>query len=534
MQSRRNHSSRPSISGPFPTDYPLPMSSPTKSPPVASTSQRSRQGVMSATLPLTRGWLNRSSSSSSGSSIPYAPSKPTRISEPKLDAGNRSGILGAGATVVRTPQDALAGTSAASAIKSPYNAEGVMTERGSPGRAISPNSPPLPPIPDFDDDELDSELLEVQEEVQEDTRSVRSTTPSRPTRAIPPAPLQEELCEPSPMVRRPSLKSISPLESGYFPPVPSLPANLAPSPSQVPFEAILISPPPTTSVDPSKVIVSLETSTQTYRTTLSTLTSRPSLLGSYLKSFFPAKDEDEDEMSVYSTQSDENTSFHSIFHQHLTSSGLSVTSTNMHVFLDRPSAPYAHILTYLRTLPSTPEQPAILPRPVQLTSSSSTRLEALLELRDEARYLDLDELYKLCQDEIRLRYSNALGLHSHSRGMSSVSITSSRSLGTLRETGEGEMEEQQEHATTMRRHSSRRQKLAGHERARSKDSGVGTASPGSFRAPMPDSTEHGELSTAPPMSAPVSVPGLRERIAMKARGRSETRRANQPPAGDWI
>ncbi|THH32914.1 hypothetical protein EUX98_g1300 [Antrodiella citrinella] len=533
MQSRRTHSTRPSISGPFSAEQPVPMSSPTKSPP-AATNGRSRAGVMSATLPLARSWLSRSSSSSSGSSMQqYAPSKPTRISEPKLDAGPRSGMLGAGATVVRTPQDALAGTSASSAVQSiregPTDEERIR-ERSSPARN-GLRSPPLPPIPDFENDEIE-ELEEL-----EDTRSVRSTTPPRPTRVVPPTP-PEQSPAPTPLVRTSSLKSSPPM-SEYFPPVPSLPSNLAPSPPQAPFDPILISPPPTPGVDLSKVIVSLETSTMTYRTTLSTLTSRPSLLGTYLKSLTPNRARDTDELSVYSTQSEENSAFHSIFHHHLTSSGLlSQTSTSMHIFLDRPSAPYAHILTYLRTPPSAPEQPAVLPRPVQLSSSSSTRLDALLELRDEARYLDLDELYKLCTDEIRLRYSNALGLNggSHSRGISSVSITSSRSLGTLRELAEHELEEQQELALAMRRNSSRKQKRGSSDlqRARSKDSGIGSASPGSFKATL-DSTEHGEIGLLPPVSAPVSVPGLQQRLMARARGRSETRKHDgSQPTGEWI
>ncbi|KAH8105863.1 hypothetical protein BXZ70DRAFT_398145 [Cristinia sonorae] len=527
----RTHSTRPSISGPFPAEFPVPMSSPSKTPP--ATTARSRAGVMSATLPLTRGWLSRSSSSSSGSSVPYAPSKPTRISEPKLDAGHRSGALGSGATVVRTPQDALAGTSAASAIPLAHDTAVPVTEdlagaRLSPVRNAS-CSPPLPPIPDFDDDELE-ELEPLEEDADAETRSITVAISSRtscPTRAVPSTP-QEEPTESAPMPR-PSLKTVSTVSSSYFPPVPSLPANLSPSPPQMPFDPILISPPPTAGVDPSRIIVSLETSTTTYRTTLSTLTSRPSLLGCYLKSLIPARDR-EDELSVYSSQSDENSGFHSIFHQHLTSSGLlSQTSTSMHVFLDRPSAPYAHILAYLRTPPSTPEQPAILPRPVQLTSSSSARLEALLELRDEALYLDLDELYKLCMDEIRHRNSNALGLHSHSRGMSNISITSSRSLGTLRETAERELEAQQAEALAVRRPSSRKQKQGhDHHRSRSKDSGVGTASPGSFKA-IPVPNEHGEFMGPTPLSAPVTV-GLQQRVAMRPRGRSIT----NGPSGDWI
>ena len=95
-------------------------------------------------------------------------------------------------------------------------------------------------------------------------------------------------------------------------------------------------------------------------------------------------------------------------------------------------------MAYLRSPISTPEHPAILPRAVQLTGSSTSRLEALLELRDEARYLDLEELYKLCNDELRSRYARPapapLGLHL--RGLSSASSASLRSVNTLRDIAE--------------------------------------------------------------------------------------------------
>ena len=57
---------------------------------------------------------------------------------------------------------------------------------------------------------------------------------------------------------------------------------------------------------------------------------------------------------------------------------------------------YAHILTYLR---SPPDAPSTLSRAIQLLPPS-LRLEALLDLRDEAQYLALDELHSLCIDEI--------------------------------------------------------------------------------------------------------------------------------------
>jgi len=256
--------------------------------------------------------------------------------------------------------------------------------------------------------------------------------PPRPTRAVPVPPV------PAPSIaRRSSLKIISPPESEYSPPVPPLPCNVTPSPPQPPFEPILVSPVPTNAIDPTKIIVSLETSTTTHRTTLSTLTSRPSYLSTYLTSLLPRSKRDSDADSVHSDMSavSDNTHspFNSVFHNHLTSSGLLPASTStMHVFLDRPSAPYAHILSYLRSLPPTPGVPEVLPRAVQLLSSSPSRFEALLELRDEAQYLDLKELYKLCTDEIRQRQ----GLGLHTRGSSGVSNGSVHSIHTLRERAE--------------------------------------------------------------------------------------------------
>lgn len=85
---------------------------------------------------------------------------------------------------------------------------------------------------------------------------------------------------------------------------------------------------------------------------------------------------------------------------------------------------YAHILNYLRT-PVVAGQPETLPRALQIHASNSTtsKLESLIEARDEAAYLNLEGLYKLCTDEIRLRY----GPRVHARGNS----TSAASLHSL-------------------------------------------------------------------------------------------------------
>ncbi|KAH9951603.1 hypothetical protein B0H21DRAFT_182615 [Amylocystis lapponica] len=405
-QRAHNPRSPPTSSRPVPVDNYVPVSPP-RTPP------RGRRPSVSSPM----SWLTRSSSSSLPHGGPYAPSKPIRISEPRFAntfdtiTSARGGTLGKGAIVVRTPQEALAG---------PRNIEeqGFSAIEEAEQDEAPPDSPPLPPIPDV-------------EAPVERTASWHSHTPPRPTRPVPALP-QGSLSEPTlpaAACLRSSLKTpITPPEDS--PPVPSLPANLSHMPPQAPFEPILVSAIPTAAVDPAKTIVSLETSTMTHRTTLKTIMSRPSLLATYFKTLLPEHDSDAD--SVYSTVSNADSAFNSIFHRHLASSGLlSPGSTSIHIFLDRPSAPYAHILAYLRSPPSTPECPAILPCAAQLSSCSPSRLEALLELRDEALHLDLDELAKLCSDELRQRQSVS-GLGLHMRGLSNAS-GSSRSIHTLRE-----------------------------------------------------------------------------------------------------
>ncbi|KAK7695865.1 hypothetical protein QCA50_000503 [Cerrena zonata] len=517
-------SKRPSISSPIPSDRFVPLSPPrTKSPPPAAATSppRSRSALGGS---MARGWLSRNSSSASSNSAPYTPSKPIRISEPKLSSAfesfnmQRGGTLGSGAIVVRTPQEALAGTNV-----SMYETEHtVQTASRSEDRYEPPMSPPLPPIPDFgDNEEEEAEVREVEQAIPS-----RSSTPSRPTRAPPPVPLEDNARTSPPLVARRSSLKASATNSEYFPPVPALPANIPPSPPQPPFESILLSPMPTGAVDPTKVLVTLETCTTTYRTTLQTLISRPSYLSTYLKSLLVSQDRDDDDER---SMRDDDSAFNSIFHHHLTSSGLlPQTSGGVHIFLDRPSAPYAHILAYLRTPNSTPEHPATLPRPVQLTSSSNSRLDALLELRDEARYLDLDELYKLCTDEIRLRYSdshrnNALGLHT--RAMSNASSVSGRSLGTLRETVERVMETSELGEMPPK-----------HARNRSKDSGLGSGSPRSNYAKSPsprdsDPQSNDAWNSSPPVMA--NATALQQRLQLSAKSRNKP--APIPRAvGRWV
>lgn len=82
-------------------------------------------------------------------------------------------------------------------------------------------------------------------------------------------------------------------------------------------------------------------------------------------------------------------------------------------------------------MPGSPENPEVLPRAALLGSASRARLETLLELRDEACYLGLQDLYKLCCEQINQRHS----LLSHSRDVSGSTAVSIRSLHTVIEQG---------------------------------------------------------------------------------------------------
>ncbi|KZT20355.1 hypothetical protein NEOLEDRAFT_1245242 [Neolentinus lepideus HHB14362 ss-1] len=417
---------------------------PPKTPP------RLRRPSLS-TLSNPMNWLGRSSSSDSANrSAPYGTSvKPVRISEPKLNnsleiwAAPRCGTLGSGATVVRTPQEALIGSSARvsygssnvgsmgkhrrmksdDSIDELYEdaEEDLAKTKDNADLPSPPDSPPLPPLPLFATKSSPDLPLSA-------LPSTSSTSlPMPPTRPPPSPPTR-------PALKNARASSSSPPSSAYFPPVPPVPAHLVVPAAQPSFEAILVSAVSSAVIDPIKTIVTLETNTMTYRTSFMTLMSQPSNLASYLKSILPKNsqedDEDEDVQSMHSFVSDAQSSFNSIFHHHLTASGLlSQSAFSIHIFLDRPSTSYAHILAYLRA-------PTLsLPRPVQLSSCSSrtdaaARLEALLDLRDEATYLGLDDLQKLCTEEIRSRYTLSHVSSSHIHRLSAATATSENQYPT--------------------------------------------------------------------------------------------------------
>ena len=140
-----------------------------------------------------------------------------------------------------------------------------------------------------------------------------------------------------------------------------------------------------------------------------------------------------------------------------------------------------------------------------------------MELRDEARYLDLDELYQLCTSELRARQSLGFGRSTrHNRVMSSVSTSSSSvksfGMGPLRE----DLEEEEERGDYFQQKKLKR---------RSKDSGVGSSSSNSMGSVRG--------STIPEVvMSPSSVSfGLAQRDKVRPKKSASVRGR---PAGEWI
>jgi hypothetical protein len=177
-----------------------------------------------------------------------------------------------------------------------------------------PDSPPLPTLP------------EEKSPFHFDTAPLQPFT-LRPSRVVPATPT---------LVLRPSLKTKRTESADTSFVVPALPANISSTPVPPPFNPILVSEAPSSTADRSRIIVSLETCTATYKTTLDTLSSRPSFLSSYIASLFGRRRSDSVASSVYSTESADM----STYRHHLASQGLlPQSSSSVHIFLDRPSDP---------------------------------------------------------------------------------------------------------------------------------------------------------------------------------------------------
>ncbi|KAL0070708.1 hypothetical protein AAF712_001929 [Marasmius tenuissimus] len=505
-----------------------------------SSSSTARNRKHSLTLSNPMGWLSRSSTQSSMSSSKTKRGSGSKSPKSIELVSERTGPIGLGATVVRTPEEALQDTRV---CLTRYDTKGADELGQKPqiqytSHIPSPisatislpfSSPSLSPTPgeqepsDVDDADVDTQesgdhdRCDDEEVIEQDEPFADGpSSPPRPSRACPPVPHDPP---------RPSLKSSPYCSTEDVSEIPPLPANIIPSVLQPEFQAILLSDVPTGQVDFSKTVITLETCTQTYRTTMDTLTSRPSHLSAYLISLFPRKRSDSNASSVYSTSSDDM----SMYRNHLASQGLISSQklpTNLHIFLDRPSAPYAHVLNYLRTPVPASGLPEILPRAVQLQPSyTQTRLEALLELRDEAAYLELDGLYKLCNEEIKLR-QHASPPRLHSRNQSRT-IQSSTVPGRTSVQSHHAVIQSFPNELSTSDTESRRPKLV-------------PKSPGSFTQ-RPHATTGSIDSTARVRSPPTPQSWMTDARSSAASGASSTRSRsiprtgvmNNPPAG-WI
>lgn len=331
------HRRTPSISYPVPlTDYPSPHTSPTQ-PSMSVKSHRGRLPSLSGPM----SWLTRSSSMGSHAhTVRGTHTKAASIGSIK------HGPVGTGVTIVRTPQEALAGSGVS--VDYPSDQENEHGELVKGTR-----------LAEEDEDGVEGEDGETQSEPadQTDSHGEQPETPSVPpayspprsslplSKSTPSLPLKETQSSrpnrpppPPPTASDVQKKLPPPPLSTLFPAVPPLSAHLPNPSSPPPFDCILLSPVPPSAIDFSKLIVTLETCTATHRTTFSTLTSRPSRLATYLISLFSDIDEELDPEAASLSSPAENGSFHSIFHHHLTSSGLLSPSTfNVHIFLDRAS-----------------------------------------------------------------------------------------------------------------------------------------------------------------------------------------------------
>ncbi|KAF9519092.1 hypothetical protein BS47DRAFT_125417 [Hydnum rufescens UP504] len=89
----------------------------------------------------------------------------------------------------------------------------------------------------------------------------------------------------------------------------------------------------------------------------------------------------------------------------------------MHIFLGRPSSPYARILVFLRSIAAS-ARPTLPHGLLQMPASSAARMEAVFELRDEARHLGMAVLEKLGEAEISRGYAECSGR----RGTTALSV----------------------------------------------------------------------------------------------------------------
>lgn len=176
-----------------------------------------------------------------------------------------------------------------------------------PSGQLSHSPIPTPPLPPGFAKEGKGELLdETLKRPPEQRDSCQTGGP-----ATPPPPSPTSLRQPLEPESSPSKESLA-----CVPPVS-------------PFTPILVSAPPCPGANPSSIIVTLETCTVCYKTTVTTLCSKPSFLANYLSPLTGSRTTSQPPSPYLSSQE-----LLPIF----------LPSTSLHIFLDRPSAPRVSLI----------------------------------------------------------------------------------------------------------------------------------------------------------------------------------------------
>ena len=312
--------------------YPTPIDVPSHKRQASVKSHKSKQSSLSGTM----AWL----SGGKTTKAPYtAAAPPIRISEPKLNDAFGRVEQAPTVTIVRTPQEALTVMQkdkeklreGSFEHNDPRPKRSTESQRShTDGHSSSrnpgpppPTSPPLPPLPEI-----------TRAPPRSPTKPAMKAPPQGPLPQVPrpvPSPSRSKASYPTSLTE----DSIGPLMESALP-----------SPPLPPFDPILLSSVPSLPIDPKKTIITLETSTESFKTTMATLISCEDChFNRYFSKILTEarKKQHSEASSVYSQSSgiEENLdSINSIFVNHISASGLlTPTPASLHVFLDRPSAP---------------------------------------------------------------------------------------------------------------------------------------------------------------------------------------------------
>ncbi|KAF8760063.1 hypothetical protein RHS01_01462 [Rhizoctonia solani] len=289
-------------------------------------------------------WLGRGTSQTSQSSgIKNMQISDPRPTNPYDVAARAPSALGNGPAVVRTPQhvhtNSLPRTGTPNEKDEPVNEYPVIDIRAPVPVSPSNATPPLvtsrresPPRRESPVPRRDSPIMRQESSVPGRASPAPSglrslhTSKSHSHLQSPPrvVPLPLNLASSRQPLLRAALRPPSPTKSTssngqYLPLLPpprqaSVPPKDTPPTSPLPpFHPVLLSTVPTRPVVPSQVIVQLETSTLAQRTTVATLTARPSRLATYLQALVP---------TAGSKEASLDSTFSSLFAAHLAQAGI--------------------------------------------------------------------------------------------------------------------------------------------------------------------------------------------------------------------